>query len=281
MLPEPIRHLIRNFLAGNPYRGQPDDAVWAAVRTADPAFGQALCVLLERAGGPVFGVCRKHLGLGADAEDVFQDAVIDLIRRPPRRVATFAQARAWLCAVARNKAADRLKQRNATGPLADEAVVSSADPAPDDRLDAVLAAVAALKEKYRVPFQLAAIDGLTAEAIAGRLGIAAEAAQKRVERARGMVLRTLARRGAALRRRPAVVPPGRRLGAGGRGRGVRDGDDLGRPADLLATADPRREGSGPAADPGASRVDHDRPGRPVPGLPRPHLVTGRPDANHR
>jgi RNA polymerase sigma-70 factor (ECF subfamily) len=200
MLPEPIRHLIRNFLAGNPYRGQPDDAVWAAVRSgdrADPAFGQALCVLLERAGGPVFAVCRKHLGLGADAEDVFQDAVIALIRRPPRRVATFAQARAWLCAVARNKAVDRLKQRNAAGPLADETVVSSADPAPDDRLDAVLAAVAALKEKYRVPFQLAAIDGLTSEAIAGRLGITAEAAQKRVERARGMVLRALAGRGVA------------------------------------------------------------------------------------
>ncbi len=48
-----------------------------------------------------------------------------------------------------------------------------------------------------MPFQLAAIDGLTAEAIGGRLGLTAEAAQKRVERARGMVLRTLAGRGVA------------------------------------------------------------------------------------
>ena len=199
MLPESIRQLIRNFLAGNPFRGEPDDAVWAAVRAndrSDPAFGQALCVLLERAGGPVYAVCRKLLGPGADAEDVFQDAVVALVRKPPRR-ATFAEARVWLCRVARNKAVDRLNQRNAAGPLGDDPPAAPADPAPHDQLDAVLAAVARLKESYRVPFQLSAIDGLTAAVIAGRLGITAETAQKRVERARAKVLRTLAGRGVA------------------------------------------------------------------------------------
>lgn len=199
MLPESIRQLIRNFLAGNPFRGEPDDAVWAAVRAndrSDPAFGQALCVLLERAGGPVYAVCRKLLGPGADAEDVFQDAVVALVRKPPRR-ATFAEARLWLCRVARNKAVDRLNQRNAAGPLGDDPPAAPADPAPHDQLDAVLAAVARLKESYRVPFQLAAIDGLTAAVIADRLGITAETAQKRVERARAKVLRTLAGRGVA------------------------------------------------------------------------------------
>lgn len=208
MQPEPIQDFIRKFLADNMFRTRADDEVWAAVRDtdrSDPAFRQALAVLLERCGGDVYAVCRSRLGRHPDADDAFQDAFLALLQRRPFR-ASLDDARRWLCRVGGNKAVDRLRRRSAAGPLApDLPAPAGTDPDPLGRLDAVLAAVAGLPEKYRLPFRLRHIDGLTAEQVAGRLGLTVRTVQKRVERARAKVLATLTRQGVPTTAAAALV----------------------------------------------------------------------------
>src|SRR5262245_8928974 len=168
---------------------------FAAVRD-ESAFAE----LVRRHGPMVLGVCRRIAG-GDRADDAFQAAFLVLARRAGsiRRPESLA---AWLHHVARHLA---LRQRTDTAwrKAATLPPVSSAEPDPLDRLSAreLLAAVdeeiARLSESYRLPLLLCAVEGLSQEEAAKRLGWSPGSVKGRLERGREMLRRRLARRGLA------------------------------------------------------------------------------------
>ena len=130
------------------------------VRQSD---GEAFATLVRRHGPMVYGVCRRILTCHQDADDAFQAVFLLLIRkagslRQPERLGP------WLHGVAHRVAlkARSVRQRRRREPLID----LSAPPVPDDLvwrdLRPVLDdAVRSLATKYRVPFVLCYLQGMT------------------------------------------------------------------------------------------------------------------------
>ncbi len=119
------------------------------------------------------------------AEDVAQDTWLTFLRRPPRLAGA---VRGWLAQVVQNRARNR--HREATRRAVREDVVARARDVVDsdavERLEIqqrVVAAVLALDEPQRTTLLLHYFEGLTAQAIAQRLGVPAGTVRSRISRA--------------------------------------------------------------------------------------------------
>jgi RNA polymerase sigma-70 factor (ECF subfamily) len=137
----------------------------------------ALRQLYEATSSKLFGVCLRILSDREEAEDVLQDVYVTIWRRADRFDAGRASVMAWISAIARNRAIDRLRARGPSSrrdsidgmELADdgpgaEALVGAADDA--RRLQACMNE---LDPRTREVIRIAFFEGVTYEAIAQRM----------------------------------------------------------------------------------------------------------------
>lgn len=153
---------------------------------ANPEARPDVQVLLANAGW-LAPLVRGLLKDAHEAEDVLQETWLQVLRSPPD-MAEVGSVRAWLARVARRIALRRIERNHSrrwreTAVAAPEAAVDPEDLSERVRLQRELAAyVLELPEAYRVAITLRYLEGMSTRELAARLGIADEAARKRVSR---------------------------------------------------------------------------------------------------
>ena len=167
--------------------------------------GAAAQLLTARLTPRVFGQALRMLGEGAEAEDVAQEAMLQLWRIAPEWRHGEAQVTTWLYRVVANLCTDRLRKRKrAAVPLED--VSEPADPTPSvdakiqtrARHDALRAALAALPERQRIAVMMRHFDEASNPEIAVALGISVEAVESLTARGKRALAATLKGQVAAL-----------------------------------------------------------------------------------
>jgi RNA polymerase sigma factor (sigma-70 family) len=139
----------------------------------------ALAEVYDRFASTVFGVALRVTNDLKAAEDVTQDVLLDLWRRPGRFDPERGGLRPWLATIAHNRSVDWIRQNQAARSR-DRAClersllgeVPDADCDVEARMTAeqVRAAVAALPEVERLPIEMAYFSGRTYRQVAVDLG---------------------------------------------------------------------------------------------------------------
>ena len=160
----------------------------AAVRSADPlapvmariAAGEreALRELYDATRAKLFGVVLRILSDRDESEDVLQEVYLTVWRRAGAFDPERAGAAAWLTAVTRNRAIDRLRARRSRPTVPAEAAIDVADGAPDPEAVAALsdegrrlqACLDTLRPEEARTIRTAFLEGVTYEALAARTG---------------------------------------------------------------------------------------------------------------
>jgi RNA polymerase sigma factor (sigma-70 family) len=187
----------------------------------DRRDGTAFAELVGRYGSFVYGVCRRVLGDGPDAEDAFQ-ATFLILARKSGGVGRPEQLGGWLHAVAvrcaRRARASRAARRGRERPMPD---IPAPLPDPDwaDVRPVLDEEIEALPAKLRAAVVLCELQGLDREAAAAVLGVPEGTLSSRLARGKEALRRRLVRRGITLSAvgvglvlanagRAAAVPPG-------------------------------------------------------------------------
>jgi RNA polymerase sigma factor (sigma-70 family) len=188
------------FLAGRSDSPLPDGRLLERyVATRDES---AFAALVERYGSLVLGVCERVLQHAQDAEDAFQATFLVLARRAAtldgrRPLGNWLYAVAYRTAVKARQSAARRRARElqvldmATVPASEEEKWSDLRPLLDEELNQ-------LPEKYRAPLLLCFLEGKTHQQAARELGWPSGSMSRRMNRARELLRKRLARRGVAL-----------------------------------------------------------------------------------
>jgi RNA polymerase sigma factor (sigma-70 family) len=162
----------------------------------------AFATLMHRHGPMVLGVCRRVLRDANDADDAFQATFLVLVRkaaslRQPELLGNWLYGVAYRTGVrvraqltARRQREESLMQELAA-PSDDDAAAREFRYALDDELNR-------LPERYRRPFVLCHLGGMTNEEAARRLGCPKGTVLSRLARARERLRRGLERRGVTL-----------------------------------------------------------------------------------
>lgn len=179
---------------------------------------EAFAELVARHGPMVFGVCRRVLGHGPDAEDAFQ-AVFVILAVKADVAARVGNVGGWLHGVAyhtaRKAQSRRFRRHSESSDLTD--LIPSRedrhDPDTDflrEKLDEVLAG---LPEKYRAAVVLCELEQLSRAEASDRLGWTEGTLSGRLARARKLLADRLSRRGVMLGVPLAAVLSARPLSA--------------------------------------------------------------------
>jgi len=139
----------------------------------------ALRQLYDATAPKLFAVCLRILSNREESEDVLQDVYVTIWRRADRFDPARASVATWISTIARNRAIDRLRAR---GPLARSVSVENLEIADDQPgADATLAAtddaarleacLSELDPRTRDVIRTAFFEGVTYEALAGRMEI--------------------------------------------------------------------------------------------------------------
>ncbi|HUW60088.1 MAG TPA: sigma-70 family RNA polymerase sigma factor [Candidatus Bathyarchaeia archaeon] len=166
---------------------------WVHDRDAD-AFAE----LVARYSGLVYGTCRRILGDPTEAEDVAQEAFIELATRG-RAITTSISS--WLHTVATHRALNRIRSnkrrtlRERQYQLEQE---STGEAGWEEIWRYVDQAIAALPEKYREPIVLRFIDGRTQEFIARELDMPPATVRFRLARGVDEIRNTLRSKGVSV-----------------------------------------------------------------------------------
>lgn len=162
-----------------PERAVPSDnpePVLPRVAAGDP---EAVRECVARYGPLVWGIARRALGPGPDAEDAVQEAFVELWKSAGRFDPAFAPEVAFVAMVARRRALDlrrRAGRRIQAAPLADAEGRPDPDPGPVHRAELAegvalaAAALATLPAAQQSAIRLAVCQGWTHEQIAAGTG---------------------------------------------------------------------------------------------------------------
>jgi RNA polymerase sigma factor (sigma-70 family) len=167
----------------------------------------AFAELVRRHGGLVLGVARRQLGDRQRAEDVFQSTFLALARQAPRLGRSESLVN-WLYTVALRQAQKTRQALVRRDVRFDRFLPPSAPPDPlaevsGRELVAVIdAELTKLPAAYRLPLLLCAIEGLSCEEAARRLGWSAGSVKGRLRRGRELLRARLEARGLTV---PAVL----------------------------------------------------------------------------
>jgi RNA polymerase sigma factor (sigma-70 family) len=163
----------------------------------------AFTAVVQRYGGLVLGVARRHLADPQQAEDVFQATFLALARSAAS-LSRQAPVAGWLYTVALRQARKaRVRDARRRDCEADGArpPTPPADPLAEvsgrELLRAVDEELGRLPEKFRLPVLLCCVQGLSREEAARQLGWSAGAVKGRLERGRRRLAARLTRRGLA------------------------------------------------------------------------------------
>jgi RNA polymerase sigma factor (sigma-70 family) len=215
----PVWHYLRTAGAAADDGGPADGELLE--RFAGRGEEAAFCAILRRHGPMVLGVCRRVLRDPHDADDAFQATFLLLVRkagtlRQPHLLAAWLYGVAYRTAMKSRATSARRRQRE--GPVGGLPLAAPAeDPAWRDLRPLLDEAVGRLPAKYRVPFVLCCLDGLTHAQAARRLSCPPGTVATRLHRARERLRAGLSRRGVTLSagafaaalttRTSAAVPP--------------------------------------------------------------------------
>lgn len=139
----------------------------------------ALRSLYDAQAGHALALARRILRSGAEAEEVVQEAFLEVWKRAGQYQASRGSVQAWLLTITRTRAIDRLRSRQSAQRTADDAA-SEPEPAPvplplelaaqrQDR-ERIAAALQTLPADQRAALDLAYFEGLTHSEIAARTG---------------------------------------------------------------------------------------------------------------
>lgn len=168
-------------------------------RTGDETAFEAL---VGRHGPMVLRVCLQILGAPHDAQDAFQATFLVLACRAGS-MRRYDSAASWLYGVALRVARSSRKMRarrriheNRFAESKPVEFVGEADPS--ESIDDLHEEIGSLPEKLRLPVVLCYLEGMTAEAVAERLGCPRGTVLSRLAAAKERLRRRLTRRGIAL-----------------------------------------------------------------------------------
>jgi RNA polymerase sigma factor (sigma-70 family) len=192
-----IRHLRRSLDRGDAGGLSDGELLGRVVGQHDPA---AFEVLVWRHGALVLGLCRRLLRHEQEAEDAFQATFLILLRKAGSIGKGQALA-SWLYKVA-FRVALRLRARRRSRRERPTVDVAAAEATPElvwrDLRPVLDEEVNGLPERYRAPFVLCYLGGLTNEEAARQLGCPRGTVLSRLAWARQRLRDRLARRGLAL-----------------------------------------------------------------------------------
>lgn len=190
--------------------GSPDPDAALLVRFRDSRDQAAFAELVRRHGSLVWGVCRRALGDGPDAEDALQACFLVLANRLDT-AAGVTNLSGWLYRVAcltakkaRSRRADRRAMERAVSELPDTPAPIEPDPELGRVIDEELAR---LPEAFRTAVVLCDLRQLTVDAAAVELGCPRGTAASRLSRGRALLGKRLLRRGLAAVGLAGVVAP--------------------------------------------------------------------------
>jgi RNA polymerase sigma-70 factor, ECF subfamily len=142
--------------------------------------GEALGAFYDRYSGLVWGLLRRMLGESGEAEEVLQEAFLQVWRDARRYDSERATPRGWLLLIARSRALDRLRKRAAIQrrqeALGREAAGRAVAPLGSRRLERledrerISSALGRLPREQRRVIELAFFHGLSQTEIAAHLG---------------------------------------------------------------------------------------------------------------
>jgi RNA polymerase sigma factor (sigma-70 family) len=162
----------------------------------------AFAALVERHAAMVLGLCRSILRNHHDAEDIFQ-AVFLVLARKAGSIRKGDCVGSWLYAVA-YRLAHKARVRAGKRHVCERRAAMPAEQTPMDEVtwgelrDILHEEVSRLPEKYRAAVVLCYWEGRTHEQAGQQLGCAKSTIKDRLEKARAMLRKRLARRGLML-----------------------------------------------------------------------------------
>jgi RNA polymerase sigma factor (sigma-70 family) len=169
----------------------------------------AFAELVRRHGKLVFGVARRVLGNGHDAEDVFQ-ATFLILARKAGSVRSPGALGAWLhgvaARVARKASVSAARRQRRERQVALPVLVAPAEYVPGELGQWLDTEIAALPEALRLPLVLCTLGGQTQEQAATRLGWRPTTLKARLHRARETLRRRLVRQGHVASGLPVLAP---------------------------------------------------------------------------
>lgn len=131
---------------------------------------KALGEFYDLFAGLANGLALRILRDTADAEDVVQEAFVQVWRQAGRYDPRRGSPQAWLCTIARTRALDRLRRRVSRREDTTEAPPATADAPQTEEAMTVRKALDGLSTDQRRALELAYYEGLTQTEIAQELG---------------------------------------------------------------------------------------------------------------
>lgn len=149
----------------------PDALLLVAIAAGDQA---ALASFYARHSKRIYSVALRILRDPSAAEDVLQDVITQVWRKPTAFSAIHGSLEGWLAVVAKNRSIDIIRSRKPSDPLEDVVLISSQNVASEVEENLTLAQVkrrmATLPEEQRRVVEMAYFEGLTHSEIAKALG---------------------------------------------------------------------------------------------------------------
>lgn len=142
------------------------------IAAGDP---KAVDECIDRYGGLVWSLARRHLRQHADAEDAVQEIFVELWRSASRFDPAIASEATFITMVSRRRLIDRQRRQSrapASEPIVEEPVAEPrrgdplADPDLGDEVDRARRAMGQLRPEERQVLELALVEGLTQREIA-------------------------------------------------------------------------------------------------------------------